>query len=91
MTAKTNQSRSRFERDREMVNNPMGWPQLRLPMKNPGRYNTEQPNLGWLWASMEWPGDERTVYFGNIFDRDSSGSEVYQDTEAMLDAGWTVD
>ena len=81
---------SRFERDREMVNNPMGWPQMRLPMKNPGRYNTEQSNLGWLFTGMEWPSAERTVYIGNIFG-ESHDEEQYQDTEAMLDAGWVVD
>ena len=59
---------SRFERDREMVNNPMGWPQMRLPMKNPGRLGIRSegsyldlPSLGWLFTGVEWPGDERTV------------------------------
>lgn len=82
---------SRFERDREIINNPMRWPQMRLPMKNPKRYNTDRPSLGWLFAGMEWQDDERTVHLGNIFDKGAAGTEVYRDTEEMLDDGWTVD
>jgi hypothetical protein len=91
MPTKTHPRESRFERDRDAINNPREWPQLRLPMKNPGRYNSDKPSLGWLFTGYEWPSDERVVHVGNIFDKDSPDVEVYSDTEAMLDAGWTVD
>jgi hypothetical protein len=84
------QTRS-LETDRERIDSPMEWPGLRLPLKNPGRYNTEKPSLGWLWTSMEWPGAERTVYLGNVFDNEPADEEIYQDTWALLDAGWQVD
>lgn len=82
---------SRFERDRERINDPMNWPQMRLPLKNPGRYNTDRPSLGWLFTGYCWSSLERQVFLGNIFDKNAEGSEVYKDTEALLDAGWTVD
>jgi hypothetical protein len=79
------------KRDVEMIDDPMRWPQMRLPVKNPDRYNTDKPSLGWLFAGMEWEGRERVVHLGNVFDAAASGEERYQDTWALVDAGWVVD
>lgn len=87
----------RRKRDKAMIDDPQRWPHLRLPLKNPSRYNGERhaQAFGYLMAGMDWSSHERVVYHGTIFDppagAEASHCEHYEDTDALLDAGWKVD
>ena len=80
------------DRDRRMINDPMGWPQLRLPVKNPGRYDSDVDNaFGVLDTGMAWPDERRIVHVGNLYLPLGEKTEEYESTDALLDAGWVVD
>jgi hypothetical protein len=84
---------TRRAQDREMIEDPLRWPQLRLPLKNPARYNTERPAFGFLEPVGATWGDDprRPLYLGNIFSGPDGHTDWYDDVDALLDDGWTVD
>jgi hypothetical protein len=80
------------ERDREMIENPMRWPNIRLPLKNPSRYDTDIDRaFGVLVTGMTWPSEKRAVHIGNLFMPLGDETEEYENVDALLDAGWVVD
>lgn len=82
------------EREKQMIDNPMRWPLLRLPLKNHQQREAHGwPTLGRLATGMSWPSEERTVYVGPIYDPITKDTEclTFANTDALLDAGWVVD
>lgn len=79
------------QKEKEFIDNPMGWPMLVLPVK---RYNgSGAPELGRMHTGMAWRSAERTVYLATIYEKVTDETErvVYENTDALLDAGWIVD
>jgi hypothetical protein len=80
--------------DKERIDDPLSWPMMRLPVKNPGRYNTDKPHMGYLFTGSEWGTEWRTITLANVFtdgEDTPPRTEEYESTDAMLDAGWTID
>lgn len=80
------------ERNRAMIEDPMSWPLLVLPMKN-SRVPDEDgfPRLGYITAGMtSHEGTERVIHLGPMY-APNGETEAYQDVDALLDAGWVVD
>lgn len=79
------------ERTKAMIDDPMRWPMLVLPLKNPERRQPGGwPLLGSLRTGMSWQDSTRVVYIGTMYEPGSE-TETYETTDALLDAGWIVD
>jgi len=87
----------RRTREKAMIDDPMKWPLLVLPMKNlEERDKTGFPPIGFLRAGMEWDTTERVLHLGSIHTigdtkADHTNTITFKDTDALLDAGWVVD
>lgn len=79
--------------DRAMILDPDRWPAWpRLPIKNPGRFNdSEERAFGVLLAEDVRESGPITVRLHLIFEAANGATERFDDVDALLDAGWTVD
>lgn len=79
--------------DRALIDDPMKWPLLILPMRNSSdKDTTGLPRLGYLATGMMWPDEKRVMFLGTIYDKPSDCEKVvFENTDALLEAGWRVD
>jgi hypothetical protein len=81
----------RRQQDKDMILNPDNWPMWpRLPLKRTPQ--GDRPNCGFVFnGSTHDDAVQPIVYLALIFSNVVDEKLVYQDIDALLDDGWTVD
>lgn len=79
---------SEREKHRNWIMNPFQWPRMVCPLVNrSGEFHAVGVVLGAL------PDGSITLYKSNMYETITDDTErvVFQDVDALLDAGWVVD